>query len=206
MVEVLLAAIPVRALLIGKIAGNALLGIAQMAVLVAAVVVTAALVGGIPHFGSLVGASGWFLLFYLIGFLTVSCLFAGLGALASRTQDLQAATMPVQLIVIVAYLAAVIGRGAVVTVGSYLPVVSTVTMPGRIFSGQATWWQVALSLAAASVFAVLAVAVSVRAYSYSILRTGARTSLLRSLSAGRRERLGGTPGPAVGATTAGPAG
>jgi ABC-2 type transport system permease protein len=164
-VEVLLAAIPVRALLVGKIVGNAALGVAQMALFAAVGLSTAALIGGIPHFGAIVASSGWFLLFYLAGFGAVSCLFAGLGALASRTQDLQAATMPVQLLVTATYMCAVVGKGAVV----------------RIFAGTATWWQVAVSLLAAVVFAVVAVRISVRAYTYSILRTGGRTSLLSSL-------------------------
>lgn len=184
-VEVLLAAIPVRALLIGKIVGNAALGVAQMALFAAAALGTATAVGGLPHLPAIIASSGWFLLFYLIGFGTVSCLFAGLGALASRTQDLQAATMPVQLLVVATYLCAVIGKGAIVTVSSYIPVLSTVTMPARIFAGTASWWQIAVALVAALVFAVIAVALAVRVYTSSILRTAGRISLFSSLRAPR---------------------
>ena len=94
-VEVLLAAIPTRSLLIGKIVGNALLGIGQMALFAIAALAVATVVGDIPHLDQITESAGWFLLYYVIGFGTVCCLFAGLGALASRTQDLQAATAPV---------------------------------------------------------------------------------------------------------------
>ena len=184
-VEVLLAAIPVRALLVGKIVGNAALGVAQMALVAVAALATAELVGGVPHLGAIIASSGWFLLFYLVGFGAVSCLFAGFGALASRTQDLQAATMPVQLLVVATYMCAVIGKGAIVTVTSYVPVLSTVTMPARIFAGTVAWWQVGVSLLAAMVFAVLSVALAVRIYTASILQSGARVSLLTTLRADR---------------------
>lgn len=152
-----------------------------MALFAAAALGTATVVGGLPHLPAIIASSGWFLLFYLIGFGTVSCLFAGLGALASRTQDLQAATMPVQLLVIATYMCAVIGKGAIVTVTSYILVLSTVTMPARIFAGTATWWQIATALIAAVVFAVLAVALAVRIYTFSILRTAGRVPLWSSL-------------------------
>lgn len=185
-VEVLISAIPTRSLLIGKIVGNALLGIAQMAVFAVAALAAATVVGNVPHLDALVLSSGWFLLFYVIGFGTVCCLFAGLGSLASRTQDLQAATAPIQLIITATYLVAVIGKGTVVTVASFIPVASTVTMPARIFAGAVPWWQVAISLALAIAFAALAVGVATRAYRYSVLRTSGRTSLLASLR-GRRD-------------------
>jgi len=180
-VEVLLAAIPTRSLLIGKIVGNALLGIGQMALFAIAALAAATVVGDIPHVDQITESAGWFLLYYVIGFGTVCCLFAGLGALASRTQDLQAATAPVQLIITATYLVSVIGKGAVLTIASFVPVASTVTMPARIFAGTAAWWEVAISLALSIGFAVLAVQVAARAYRYSVLRTGGRTSLLASL-------------------------
>lgn len=79
---------------------------------------------------------------------------------------------------------AVIGKGAI-TVTSYVPVLSTVTMPARIFAGTAAWLQVGVSLLAAVVFAVHSVALAVGIYTASILRSGARVSLLTTLRAKR---------------------
>jgi len=196
-VEVLLAAIPTRSLLIGKIVGNALLGIGQMALFAIAALAAATVVGDIPHLDQITESVGWFLLYYVIGFGTVCCMFAGLGALASRTQDLQAATAPVQLIITATYLVSIIGKGTVLTIASFVPVASTVTMPARIFAGTAAWWEVAISLALSIGFAVLAVQVAARAYRFAVLRTGGRTSLLTSLR-GRDEQP--QPVPAAGAS------
>lgn len=127
------------------------------------------------------------------------CLFGGLGALASRTQDLQSATAPVQLIISATYLCAVLGKGALLTVASFVPVASTVTMPARLFMGTVPWWQVAASLVLALAFAVVAVALSARAYRSSVLHTGGRMSLRASLGrrAGRVARPDLVPAGAV---------
>ncbi|MGW3041151.1 ABC transporter permease [Kitasatospora sp. NPDC001159] len=186
-VEVLLAAIPTRSLLIGKVVGNFVLGIVQMAAFTASGVVTALAVGGVPHLGSIAASSGWFLVFYVLGFGTVCCLFAGLGALASRTQDVQSATAPLQMIIMATYMVSIVGKGAVVTVASYVPIASTVTMPARIFAGTAAWWEIATSLVIAALFAALTVRIAARAYRSSVLHTGSRRSLLASLRADRAE-------------------
>lgn len=190
-VEVVLAAIPERALLIGKIVGNGLLGIAQMALFAILALAAASGLGHIPHLGAMARSSGWFFVFYVIAFGTVCCLFAGLGALASRTQDLQSAVAPAQLLIVAAYLVAVIGKGALVTVSSFVPVLSAATMPSRIFAGGVPGWQVAASLVLGIAFAVIATLAAARVYRFSVLRTGTRIRLLDSL------RAGGAPAPAA---------
>ncbi|WP_329314148.1 MULTISPECIES: ABC transporter permease [unclassified Streptomyces] len=192
-VEVLLAAIPTRSLLVGKVVGNVFLGIAQMALFTASGLLTAVLVGGIPHLGSIVASSGWFLVFYVIGFGTVCCLFAGLGALASRTQDMQSATAPLQLLITATYMCSIVGKGVVVTIASFVPIASTVTMPARVFAGTAAWWEIAASLAIALAFAALTIRIAARAYRSSVLHTGSRLSLLASLRAARTEPAGAQP-------------
>ncbi|MFH8386564.1 ABC transporter permease [Kitasatospora sp. NPDC018058] len=186
-VEVLLAAIPTRSLLVGKVVGNFVLGIVQMAAFTVSGLVTALAVGGVPHLGSIVASSGWFLVFYVLGFGTVCCLFAGLGALASRTQDVQSATAPLQMIIMATYMVSIVGKGAVVTVASYVPIAATVTMPSRIFAGTAAWWEIATSLVIAALFAAVTIRIAARAYRSSVLHTGSRLSLLASLRADRNE-------------------
>ncbi|MEU6867110.1 ABC transporter permease [Streptomyces sp. NPDC046876] len=192
-VEVLLAAIPTRSLLVGKVVGNVFLGIVQMALFTVSGLLSAVAVGGIPHLGAIAASSGWFLLFYLVGFSTVCCLFAGLGALASRTQDMQAATAPLQLLVTATYMCSIIGKGVVVTIASFVPIASTVTMPARVFAGTAAWWEIAASLAIALAFAALTIRIAARAYRSSVLHTGSRLSLLASLRAAGAEPAGARP-------------
>ncbi|MBV6325801.1 hypothetical protein KVP70_33410, partial [Duganella sp. HSC-15S17] len=43
---------------------------------------------------------GWFLLFFLVGFFVVACMFAVAGALASRSEDVQSTSQPVVMLVV----------------------------------------------------------------------------------------------------------
>jgi ABC-2 type transport system permease protein len=74
----------------------------------------------------------------------------------------------------------------VLTVASFVPVTSTVTMPARLFAGSVPWWEVAVSLGLALAFAALAIGVAARIYRTSVLRTGARVSLRASLTGSRQ--------------------
>jgi len=182
-IEVLLSALPTRSVLLGKVLANAALGVAQMVVFAAVALGTASAVGDLPYLGEIARSSGWFLLYYVIGFLTMCFLFGGLGALASRTQDLQSATAPLQLIITATYMISIVANGAVITVASFVPIASTVTMPSRIFAGDVRWWEVAISLTTSVAFAIASVWIADRAYRSSVLKTGARLSLLTSLRA-----------------------
>jgi len=182
-IEVLLSALPTRSVLLGKVLANAALGVAQMVVFAAVALGTVSAVGDLPYLGEIARSSGWFLLYYVIGFLTMCFLFGGLGALASRTQDLQSATAPLQLIITATYMISIVANGAVITVASFVPIASTVTMPSRIFAGDVRWWEVAISLTTSVAFAIASVWIADRAYRSSVLKTGARLSLLTSLRA-----------------------
>jgi ABC-2 type transport system permease protein len=182
-IEVLLSALPTRSVLLGKVLANAALGVAQMVVFLAVALAAALALGQVPYLGEIVMSSGWFMLYYVVGFLTMCFLFGGLGALASRTQDMQAATAPLQLIITATYMISVFPKGAVITVASFLPIASTVTMPSRIFAGDVRWWEVVISLTASVAFAVASVWIADRAYASSVLKTGARLSLSKSLRA-----------------------
>ncbi len=180
-VEVLLAAVPTRALLAGKVIGNAVLGIAQMALFTATAVAVARVTGEIPDVGRLAASSGWYLLGYVVGFVTVCCLFAGLGALAPRTQDLPTATAPLQVLLAATYALSVSSSETVLRVASFLPIASTVTLPARIFTGDVPWSHVVISYAVAVAFAAACIPVAARMYRASVLRTDGRVSLVRAL-------------------------
>lgn len=183
-VEVLLSAISSRQLLVGKVVGNALVGIVQMTLFVGAGLLAAWATGGIPQLGDIVSSSGIFLAFYLVGFVTMCFLFGGLGSLASRAQDMQSATAPLQIVITAAYMISFVGSEAIVKVTSYVPILSTVTMPSRALKGTATWWEVAIAVTIAVGFAVVSVRLADRAYRGSVLQLGPRLELSSIL--GRR--------------------
>ena len=56
---------------------------------------------------SVSGALGWFLVFFLVGFLLIACLWAVAGALASRTEDVQSTSTPITMLLLAIFFGSV---------------------------------------------------------------------------------------------------
>lgn len=177
-VELLVAAVPVRAVLVGKIAGNVVLAIGQIVLLLAVGLLAASIVGDGQFVPLLANSAGWFVLFFIFGFVMLSCLWAAAGSLASRYEDLGATTLPIQLFVTLPFLFAVsIREGPVRVAMSYIPFSSPIVMPQRLVSGEAQWWEAVLSLVLIVATALVLVLAAERLYRGSVLRTRGRVSL-----------------------------
>lgn len=181
-VEILAAAVPIRSLLWGKILGNTVLALGQV-LLLGAVGVVGLLVTGQRD---LVQGVSWSLLayvgFFVLGFLTLACLWSVAGSIAGRQEDLQSTTLPGQMILMVPYFIAVLGGDQVRTVFSMLPIVSTMVMPGRLAEGSVPWWQISVAVAATAAAAVVFVRVGTRLYERTLLRTGGKLSYRQALT------------------------
>jgi ABC-2 type transport system permease protein len=215
-VEVLLARIPARALLAGKIAGIGLLGLAQIGVtaLAALIAVTAVHSIDVPAVRGPVLA--WAVVWFVLGYALYATVYGALGSLGSRVEDAQAVAGPVTVVMMVAYFAsfATIGQpGSVFARAiSYFPLTAPMAMPGRIAMGAAAWWEpvaaAVLTLAAIAGLVVLAG----RVYTRAILHSGPALSL-RDIWRGRPAsgpgpsgagtREGGPPPQPAGVTAGG---
>ena len=173
-VEILAAAVPIRSLLWGKIIGNTVLALGQVVLLVAVGLVGLAVTGRRELLTGISWAALWYVLFFVLGFLALAALWSVAGSLASRQEDLQATTMPGQLILIVPYFISVLASEQIQTIVSMLPIVSTMVMPGRMAQGDVPWWQIAVAIAATLVAAAVCVRVGSRLYERTLLRTGGR--------------------------------
>lgn len=176
-VEIITTKIPVRQLLIGKIAGNTLLAIAQTAVFVGI-----GLVGiSFTQYGDLLPALtegiGWFVVFFLVGFTFVACWWAVAGALASRAEDLQATATPLTFLMMAVFFGAFLLDGTALTVASYIPPFSCVLMPIRVLGGDAAWWEPIVSLAVLLAAMAVTVVLAERIYRRALLQTQGRVSL-----------------------------
>lgn len=170
-VEILVAAIPVRALLWGKVVGNTILALGQV-VLVAAVAAIGLLATGKGDFLKLIApALGWGVVFFALGFIALSGLWAVAGSLASRTEDLQSTTLPGQVLLFVPYLLAVSGGATVKTVVSMVPIASAMMMPSRLAETTVPAWQLAVAVVGNLVAIVLAVRLAARLYRRTLMRT-----------------------------------
>jgi ABC-2 type transport system permease protein len=181
-VEILAAAVPLRALLWGKIAGNTVLAVAQVLLTVAAGAIAMVATGRGDDLRIVGPAMGWYVIFFVLGFVALASLWSVAGSLASRQQDLQATTMPGQILLFAPYILAVTAGEGVKTVVSMLPVVSTMMMPVRMAEGAVPAWQVAVAILTTVVAAVLMVRVGAAAYERTLLRTGDRIGYREALA------------------------
>ena len=192
-VEVLLARMPARSLLAGKVAGIGLIGLGQFVLTaVAALVATLAVESvDIPAISGDVLA--WVVVWFVLGYAVYAMFYGAFGSLASRTEDASNIAAPVTTLLLVGYwgsLLALTGdpEGVWARLVSYFPATAPFAMPGRIALGVAAWWE-PVAAAAITLAAIAAlVAFAGRVYTGAILRTGATVGL--------RDAWRGTPAPA----------
>ncbi len=180
-VEILLSSVSVRSLLFGKVGGNTVLAFLQM-LLYAAVALIGVKFTSMTGLLSLLSTSiFWFLLFFIFGFLALSCVWAAAGALASRVEDLQSTTMPLTMLLTVVYVLGFTAQGSFRVMMSYVPIVSSVLMPARMADGEAVWWEAILSLLITVLFAYVTVYIGSRIYRRTLLQTNGKLGYLQAL-------------------------
>lgn len=175
-VEILAAAVPLRALLWGKVVGNSLLALAQVLTVALAAVAGLLITGHTDVVPAMGGAGLWFLVFFIVGFLALASLWSVAGSLATRQEDLQATTVPGQVLLLVPYLIAVTGNDTAIEISSFVPIASSMTMPARLVDGDVPLWQPVVSLMLAAAAAVLLIRLGARWYERTLLQTSRRTT------------------------------
>ncbi|MGW0247947.1 ABC transporter permease [Nocardia goodfellowii] len=180
-VEILASAIPLRQLLIGKVVGNAVMAFAQLALFVTAGLIGLSAIGKGDQITQIGSAAGWFIVFFLVGFLALASLWAVAGALATRSEDLQSTAMPVSMFIMLVLFAGIFLSGTALTYASYVPIVSIVGMPGRLAAGTAAWWEpfIALALMAAATYGIVLVAEKI--YRRGLMQTQGRLTIRQAL-------------------------
>ncbi|WP_062210662.1 ABC transporter permease [Demequina oxidasica] len=176
-VELLVAAVPIRWLLSGKVLGNAVLAISQVAIIIGAGLIGASVTGASDVIGQVAGVSGWFLAFFVVGFLMLACLWAVAGSLASRIEDLQSTTLYMQIVVMVPFFAAVLIQDdtPLQRVLSYFPLTAPLLMPARMIQGTAAGWEPWVAMALVLLTAAILIVVGARLYAGSVLNTSQRS-------------------------------
>jgi ABC-2 type transport system permease protein len=181
-VEVLLARMPARTLLAGKVAGIGLLGFAQFAVTGLAALVATLVVDSVDVPAVRGGVLAWVVGWFVLGYALYAMVYGALGSLASRTEDAQSVAGPVIYVLLAGYWASFLVVSGDPDSGwsqllSLFPATAPFAMPARIALGTAAWWEplvaAALTLAAIGGLTVFAG----RVYTASILHTGPTLSL-----------------------------
>lgn len=175
-VEILAAAVPVRDMLGGKIVANFVLGTAQVLVMTTLAIGGLRLIDVLPDLGAVVAAGSWFVIFFVLGFLAMACVWAALGAMATKVDDLASSAVPMQAVLFAGYLAAFLAPDWLLRITSYLPVLSSVTMPTRILTGDVLWWEPVVAALLVAGFGLLAMRFGVAVHRRSLLRTARRVT------------------------------
>ena len=182
-VELLISAIPVRALLAGKVIGNTVLAMGQLLILAAIAVVGLTVTGQTELAQGLGAPIAWFAVFFLFGFVLLASLFAAAAAMVSRQEDIGSTTTPLMMLIMAPYFLVIFFWNTPVVLGvmSYVPFSAPVGMPMRLFLGDAQWWEPLLSLVVLLATCVAAIVAGARIYENSLLRMGARVKLAEAL-------------------------
>ncbi|MEW9104733.1 ABC transporter permease, partial [Paenibacillus sp.] len=157
--EILITSVSPLAQMFGKIIGMFLLGLMQIIVFFAVVVINLLL----PHNAAplkdlnfdismidwtVVGGG---LLLYVLGYFLYATLFAAVGSIVSRTEDLAQAAMPISLLTMAAFYIAIFSVSTpntlLVKVSSYIPFFTPTSMLLRIGTDSAAWWEFWVSIA-----------------------------------------------------------
>jgi len=206
--ELLITAATPRQLLFGKVLGNGAAGLTQYgAVLVAAVVGFAAQGAlsqvaadrGLIDSASSLSVPGLtppivigFGVYFVLGFILYSILYAAAGSMASRQEDVQQIAVPLTFLGLGGYLMSFIALPLIeaqwVQVASWIPFVSSFLFPARIaLSPPAPWeYVVSIGLLVVTIFAALWVAA--RIYAAGVLLYGQRPTMRAILRATLQSR------------------
>jgi ABC-2 type transport system permease protein len=201
--ELMISAASARQLLAGKVVGIGLAGLTQyVAIAVPALLVLAfqdriaELVLG-PMWASgapLVGLTPSLLLaygvFFLLGFTLFALIYASMGAFVSRPDDLQTLSLPLSLLAMTGYLAAIAalgsgGAGVVTRLLSYIPPFSPFVMLARVMTGSVEPWELALSIGLLVGAIIIVSVVAVRLYAAGVLLYGQRPGVRAFIAAAR---------------------
>ncbi|WEK54846.1 MAG: ABC transporter permease [Candidatus Cohnella colombiensis] len=173
----------------GKIIGTFVVSVVQLVVLVGALVVNLQL----PHnkdalagFG--INLSGiepqlivYAVFFYLAGFFLYATLFAAVGSIVSRTEDLGQAVMPITMLTLAGFYIAMYGlndpNAAFIQVCQYIPFFAPFILFLRIGLVEPAWWEIAVSIGIL-IATILAIGwLSAKIYRAGVLMYGKRPSM-----------------------------
>ncbi len=178
--EVLLAIVPARHLLFGKVIGVAIVGVVSLVAGALPVIIRVLAGGSLPEGtgATLAGSAAWFVMGLAL-YLTAA---GALGALVDRQEEVGATVAPLSTVLIAAYLVAVTSPDSpVATVLAYVPFTSPMVMPARIALGVASGAEMAISLALGVVTVIAIARLASLVYARAIVRTGRKVRLRQIL-------------------------
>ncbi|AIQ72265.1 ABC transporter permease [Paenibacillus odorifer] len=187
--EILITSASPLAQMFGKVIGVFLVGILQIWIFVAAIVVNLTL----PHNATVLADFDLDLgqlninlllygfVLYVLGYFLYALMYAAVGSIVSRTEDLGQAVMPIMMLGFVAFYVPLFSISnadtLVVKIASYVPFTSPLTMLLRIGVGEVAIWQVIVSLLILLVTTFIFGWLAAKIYRTGVLMYGKRPSI-----------------------------
>jgi len=202
--ELLITAATPRQLLVGKVLGSGAAGLSQYVVIVVAAVIGFVANGPVSDALAVSGQAPITLpdldpsmilsfgAFFLLGFALYATLYAAVGSMVTRVEDVQQAAGPLIFLAMGGYLASVAGLNdpdsQLVSMLSIVPFFSPYLMPARMLLTSPSTGEVLLALALLAASVVVALWVASRIYSAGVLLYGQRIGLRSVWRASRVSR------------------
>ncbi len=185
-VELLLSTIKPLHLLLGKVIGIGAVGLIQV-VLFGGVGVAAGLATDlITVTGTAFTLLGFVVVWYVLGFAFFALLYAALGSLVSRQEDVNAATMPLSLAAFAMFFAAQSAlsdpSATWINTLAWIPPFSSTIMPMRVAAGVTNPFEMVATIVIMLATIAGAAVFAARVYENSVLNTGGRQSLKSALN------------------------
>ncbi|WP_019913825.1 ABC transporter permease [Paenibacillus sp. HW567] len=187
--EILITSASPLTQMFGKVIGIFLVGLLQIAIITASVAVNLML----PHNASIlsdfnldlgqlnVGILAYGLILYILGYFLYALMYAAVGSIVSRTEDLGQALMPVLMLGLVSFYIPMFSISApdtmLIKVASYIPFTSPLSMLLRIGVGEVAFWEIAVSLVILLVTTFVMGWLAAKIYRTGVLMYGKRPSI-----------------------------
>jgi ABC-2 type transport system permease protein len=181
-VEVVLATVRARDLLMGKVLGIGLLGIVQLAVFVIAALIAAVATDRIALPATTPGAIVLLVVWFVLGYLLYSTALGFMGALASRMEEASNASTPITMVAMISYFVAIFAvinepDGVVATIATFLPPSAPFVVPLRAAFDAIPPWQIGLSVLVTVAAIWVLFSIGARVYAGAVLQIGGRIKL-----------------------------
>jgi ABC-2 type transport system permease protein len=182
-VEILLATVPARAILAGKVLGCSLLAFTQVALYAAAGLLGIALNGDQLNLEGLGAPIVWFVVLFIFAFIALAALYGAAASLVSRQEDLSAASSPIMMLIMLPYFLIIIfsNNETVLAVMSYIPFSAPVAVPMRVYLDSTAMWENFVSLGILILTAALCIQLASKIYERSVLKMGSAVKWSQAL-------------------------
>lgn len=191
--ELLVTSCPPRTMMNGKVLGVGMAILVQVSAMVVAVICSMQLARVLfPDTDAFtisvsVPLLGLLILFFLLGFMMFSYIYAALASTTSRMEDAQSLSQIPQMLIIAGFFMSIFGMqnpgAGWVQIASHVPFFAPFIMFGRAVLGTAAVWEVVLSIVVQVVTIVIVAWMAAKIYRMGTLMYGAKPTLKNLLEA-----------------------